>query len=291
MRIGKRGDLREVRDRHDLGPLGEAAERAPDRVRRLAADARVDLVEHERLSAGDRRDREGVEAGGPVTRDRRSDGRGMQPEPVVRRQHDERLGWEAELVEGTGDREMGLVRGVDADAVEQAGEAPKTVVLMHVNDTFGMAMKGGIGGVMPRFNMPYQIVEQIAYDPAARDLSVELAKAKATGAEALMVVSRLNDAILLTREMVKQRWSPKAILSMGPGWYEDQYLRTLGKLGPFSDPAWKSDRATDERTRSQCHARLAALREIRGDLRWRSESSTRTFRPHSDQRQSPGRVA
>ncbi len=123
---------------------------------------------------------------------------------------------------------------------EAAGAAPKTVVFMHVNDTFGMAMKGGIGAVMPKFNMPYQIVEQISYDPAARDLSVELAKAKATGAEALMVVSRLNDAILLTREMVKQRWSPMAVLSMGPGWYEDQYLKTLGKLadGPLSFVPW-----------------------------------------------------
>jgi branched-chain amino acid transport system substrate-binding protein len=123
---------------------------------------------------------------------------------------------------------------------ETAGAAPKTVVLMHVNDTFGMAMKGGIGAVMPRFNMPYQIVEQISYDPAARDLSVEVAKAKATGAEALLSVSRLNDAILLTREMVKQRWSPMAILSMGPGWYEDQYLRTLGKLsdGPLNFVPW-----------------------------------------------------
>jgi branched-chain amino acid transport system substrate-binding protein len=111
---------------------------------------------------------------------------------------------------------------------------------MHVNDTFGTAMKGGISGVMPKFNMPYQIVEQIAYDPAARDLSVELAKAKATGADAMMVVSRLNDAILLTREMVKQRWSPKAIFSMGPGWYEDQYLKTLGKLadGPLTFVPW-----------------------------------------------------
>jgi branched-chain amino acid transport system substrate-binding protein len=120
------------------------------------------------------------------------------------------------------------------------GSAPKTVVFMHVNDTFGMAMKGGIGAVMPKFDMPYKIVETIAYDPAARDLSVEIAKAKASGAEALLMVSRLNDAILLTREMVKQRWSPMAVLSMGPGWYEDQYLKTLGKLsdGPLSFVPW-----------------------------------------------------
>ena len=88
---------------------------------------------------------------------------------------------------------------------------------MHVNDTFGTAMQKGIGAVMPKFNMPYKIVETIAYDPAARDLSVEVAKAKATGAEALLVVSRLNDAILLTRELVKQRWTPMARAQHGPG--------------------------------------------------------------------------
>ena len=93
---------------------------------------------------------------------------------------------------------------------------------------------------MPRHNMPYTIVDEIAYDPAARDLSVEIAKAKATGAEALMVVSRANDAILLTREMVKQRWSPMAILSLGPGWNENDYFKTLGKLadGPMSFIPW-----------------------------------------------------
>jgi branched-chain amino acid transport system substrate-binding protein len=40
--------------------------------------------------------------------------------------------------------------------------------------------------------------------------------------------------------MVKQRWSPQGVLSMGPGWYEDQYLKTLGKLsdGPLSFVPW-----------------------------------------------------
>jgi len=123
---------------------------------------------------------------------------------------------------------------------EIVGAAPKTVVFMHVNDTFGTAMSKGIGAVMPKFNMPYTIAEEIPYDPAARDLSVEVAKAKATNADALLLVSRLNDAMLMTRELVKQRWTPQAILSMGPGWYEDQYLKTLGKLadGPLSFVPW-----------------------------------------------------
>jgi branched-chain amino acid transport system substrate-binding protein len=136
---------------------------------------------------------------------------------------------------------------------ESTGSAPKSVVFMHVNDTFGVSMQKGIDGVMPKFNMPYKIAETIAYDPAARDLSVEVAKAKATGAEALLLVSRLNDAILLTRELVKQRWSPTAILSMGPGWYEDQYFKTLGKLAddplsfvPWYDPNKKMSKQVED---------------------------------------------
>jgi len=132
------------------------------------------------------------------------------------------------------------------------GVEPKSVVFLHVNDTFGTAMKNGVGAMMPKFNMPYTIKETIAYDATARDLSVEIAKAKATGADALLVVSRLNDAILLTREMVKQRWTPMGVLSMGPGWYEDQYLKTLGKLGdgplsfvPWYDPNKKLSKALD----------------------------------------------
>jgi branched-chain amino acid transport system substrate-binding protein len=124
---------------------------------------------------------------------------------------------------------------------EIIGTAPKTVVYMHVNDTFGTAMSKGIGAVMPKFNMPYKIIEEIAYDPQARDLSVEVAKAKAAKPDALLVTSRLNDAILITRELVKQRWTPQGILSMGPGWYEDQYLKTLGKLsdGPMGFNPWQ----------------------------------------------------
>jgi len=123
---------------------------------------------------------------------------------------------------------------------EGAGTAPKSVVFMHVNDTFGTAMQKGSAAVMEKFKMPFKIADTISYDPAAKDLSVEVSKAKASGADGLMMVSRLNDAILITRELVKQRWTPSAILSMGPGWYEDQYLKTLGKLGdgPLSFVPW-----------------------------------------------------
>jgi branched-chain amino acid transport system substrate-binding protein len=34
--------------------------------------------------------------------------------------------------------------------------------------------------------------------------------------------------------MEKQRWEPMGIVSTGPGWYEDQYRKTLGKMGDYA---------------------------------------------------------
>jgi branched-chain amino acid transport system substrate-binding protein len=113
---------------------------------------------------------------------------------------------------------------------------PRTAVFMHVNDTFGQAMAKGIGAFMPRLTqLPFKIVDTISYDVAARDLAVEVSKAKASNADFLLLVCRLNDAILLRREMVKQRWNPMGIISPGsPGMYEEQYFKTLGKLSEHS---------------------------------------------------------
>jgi len=115
-----------------------------------------------------------------------------------------------------------------------SGKTPKTAVMMSVNDTFGTSMVNGIKALFPKLDMPYEIVDYITYDPAAKDLSVEVGKAKATKAEMLMPVSRLNDAKLLVQEMVKQRWEPMAVMNPGaPGLYEQDFLKTMGKYGDF----------------------------------------------------------
>jgi branched-chain amino acid transport system substrate-binding protein len=113
---------------------------------------------------------------------------------------------------------------------------PRSAVYMHVNDTFGQAMTKGIQAMLPsRTQLPFKIVDTIGYDPAAKDLTVEVSKAKASNADFLLLVCRLNDAILLRREMVKQRWNPMGIISPGsPGMYEEQYFKALGKLSEYS---------------------------------------------------------
>ncbi len=130
------------------------------------------------------------------------------------------------------------------DLFQATGTTPRTAVFMHVNDTFGQANAKAIGAIAPKLNLPFKILDTISYDPAAKDLSVEVAKAKATRADFLLLVSRLNDAIVLRREIVKQRWNIMGIISPGsPGMYENQFYKALGKLSeqcisnvPWYDP-------------------------------------------------------
>jgi branched-chain amino acid transport system substrate-binding protein len=132
------------------------------------------------------------------------------------------------------------------DLFAATGKTPKTAVLMSVNDTFGEAMMKAIPGLAKRLEMPYEIVEVISYDPRAKDLSAEVAKAKATRAELVMPVSRLNDAKLLIQEMVKQQYEPMGIVNPGaPGLYEFDFLKTMGKFANFhvSNVPWMNPKS------------------------------------------------
>ncbi len=145
------------------------------------------------------------------------------------------------------------------DLFQATGAAPRTAVFLHVNDTFGQANAKAIGAILPKLNLPFKLVDTISYDPAAKDLSAETAKAKATKADFLLLVSRLNDAIALRREIVKQRWNIMGIVSPGsPGMYENQFYRTLGKLSehcvsnvPWYDPKAALSKSIDTAFRKQ----------------------------------------
>jgi branched-chain amino acid transport system substrate-binding protein len=121
------------------------------------------------------------------------------------------------------------------DLFRVTGVVPRTAVYMHVNDTFGQANTKAIQAILPKLDfLPFKILDTISYDPAAKDLTVEVGKAKATGADFLLLVSRLSDAIILRREMVKQRWEPMGIISPGsPGMYENQFYQALGKYSEY----------------------------------------------------------
>ncbi|MGH7091711.1 MAG: ABC transporter substrate-binding protein, partial [Stellaceae bacterium] len=117
---------------------------------------------------------------------------------------------------------------------DAVGKTPKTAVLFHLNDTFGTAMVKGINAYVQKVGLPFKFVADIAYSPTTNDLSVEVAKAKAANADLHVAVTRLNDAIIMVREMVKQKYQPMGIMSPGsPGMYQSQFFKALGKYANY----------------------------------------------------------
>jgi branched-chain amino acid transport system substrate-binding protein len=121
------------------------------------------------------------------------------------------------------------------DLLAATGAQPKTAVFVHANDTFGTAQRGAMDALYPRAGLPIELLDRIAYDPKAQDLSVEVTKIRALNPDVLLVVTRSADAIKLFRDMVRQRFTPKAIISPGsPGMYDEEFYQALGPLADFA---------------------------------------------------------
>jgi branched-chain amino acid transport system substrate-binding protein len=118
--------------------------------------------------------------------------------------------------------------------IEATKANPKTAVFLHVNDTFGTAQRQAMDRLLPNAGMPFRVLESIAYDPRAQDLSVEVTKIRALKPDLVLVVTRAADAIKLVRDMVRQRFEPMGIISPGaPGLYDEEFYEALGPLADY----------------------------------------------------------
>jgi branched-chain amino acid transport system substrate-binding protein len=123
---------------------------------------------------------------------------------------------------------------------------PERAVFLHANDTFGQANRGAMDRLFPATQMPFQLVESIAYDPRAQDLASEVARIRAARAELVLVTTRAGDAIKMVREMVRQRYEPMGIVSPGsPGMYDQEFYESLGRFSDYaiSNVPWYNPRA------------------------------------------------
>ena len=69
-------------------------------------------------------------------------------------------------------------------------------VFLHANDTFGTAQRNAMDNIFPNAGLPFRLLESIAYDPKAQDLSVEVTKIRALNPDLLLVVTRAADAMV-----------------------------------------------------------------------------------------------
>jgi len=121
------------------------------------------------------------------------------------------------------------------DALTATKLDAKSAVFLHANDTFGTAQRQAMDKIFPTAGLPFKLLDSIAYDPKAQDLSIEVTKVRSLNPDLLLVVTRSADAIKLVRDMVRQRFEPKAIISPGsPGLYDEEFYQALGPLADYA---------------------------------------------------------
>ncbi|TQF35303.1 branched-chain amino acid ABC transporter substrate-binding protein [Bradyrhizobium sp. UNPF46] len=127
-------------------------------------------------------------------------------------------------------------------------DPPSSAVVLHLNNTMGKSTAASIDQAWKEVGVPLKIAQYVAYDEKAKDLSVEVAKAKASGADALISVTRVNDAIMIARECIKQGWDPKMVFSPNSNGVSDKaYHDALGKYGdgPVLSALWLNPKGAE----------------------------------------------
>ncbi|MBI3089235.1 MAG: ABC transporter substrate-binding protein [Candidatus Tectomicrobia bacterium] len=136
------------------------------------------------------------------------------------------------------------------EVFEASGRMPKTIVAMHTNDLFGSLQAKAFVKKSQDLNAPWKITEVIPYPLTTVDLSTEVSKVKALKPEVLAPITRLRDAILMVRELYKQRVELLGVVSPGaPGLYEAEFITQLGKLAEYAMDAVPWHNPLDPRTK------------------------------------------
>jgi branched-chain amino acid transport system substrate-binding protein len=129
-------------------------------------------------------------------------------------------------------------------AIEQKkGIKPKRIALMNENTLWGSEttkLEDKLGK-----ERGYNIVEKISYPAKSTQLTSEVQRLKASGADLIMQSSYLGDAILAMKTYKEQGFAPEAILANDAGFNDSEFLKTLGKDGNFilSREVWALDLA------------------------------------------------
>jgi len=92
----------------------------------------------------------------------------------------------------------------------------------------------------------YEVVSSIAYPAKTAEVTSEVQRLKASGADILLQASYVSDAILFMKTYKQLDYNPDALLAMDAGFIDSAFLKTLGNDGNyiFSREVWALDLAT-----------------------------------------------
>ena len=119
-----------------------------------------------------------------------------------------------------------------AQIAQKAGVSLKTIAYLHDNTAFGTSLSEHVVNNAPKHNM--KVITRVPYSPRAADVSTEVGKIKAAGADLVMSTGYFADQVRAYRTMKGRRVQPKGFLGCGNGAFSDQkFVKELGDMTEY----------------------------------------------------------
>jgi branched-chain amino acid transport system substrate-binding protein len=116
-----------------------------------------------------------------------------------------------------------------AEIVKASGAKVKTVAYLHDDTAFGQSLVGHVDKFAPA--QGFELALKVPYSPRSPDLTTEVGKIKAAGADLVMATGYFGDGVRAYKTMKDLRVSAKAIVGCGNGAYSHpKFVKELGDL-------------------------------------------------------------
>jgi len=126
------------------------------------------------------------------------------------------------------------------DVSEKAGEPAKSIVLLHEDTLFGTSTAEGQLKAAEEFGL--EVLDDISYPKDTADMTSTIARIKEMDPDAVLLVSYINDAVLITNTM-KELDVDIPIIGTSAGHIDPAYISNLGDDAEFTFTVgeWNTD--------------------------------------------------
>jgi branched-chain amino acid transport system substrate-binding protein len=122
-----------------------------------------------------------------------------------------------------------------AGVIEVTKNKPvKTGVVIHISELTGKIVSDAFIKKTQERGNPWKFLKRIAYPENPMSLAAEIRDAKELKPDALFLVCRLRDAIMLVEEMYKQRFDVNGIFGVVSSGHADPSYHKQGKLSDYT---------------------------------------------------------
>ncbi len=116
-----------------------------------------------------------------------------------------------------------------AEIIQASGSSAKTIAYLHDNTAFGKPLSAHVANFAPKYGL--KVIEDVPYSPRAADVSTEVGKIKAAGADIILDTGYFGDGVRVYKTMMDLRVKAQAIMGCANGAFSHpKFIKELGSI-------------------------------------------------------------